>query len=95
MAAEGFLRIAAGELSYIDVGHGRTAMFLHGIGTNALLWRNVIAQVSGEHRRCIALDLPNALTNLSLTFKITGPKIARRWAQRRLAGGDVRFRTEH
>ncbi|MGI8755857.1 MAG: alpha/beta fold hydrolase [Acidimicrobiales bacterium] len=33
-------------------------MFLHGIGTNALLWRNVIAQVSGEHRRCIALDLP-------------------------------------
>lgn len=51
-------RTAAGELSYIDVGHGPTALFLHGIGTNALLWRKVIGQLSGDQRRCIALDLP-------------------------------------
>lgn len=48
----------AGALSCIDVGHGPIALFLHGIGTNALLWRNVIATVAGDDRRCIALDLP-------------------------------------
>jgi len=37
------------------------ALFVHGIATNAGLWRNVIGALSGQrpdHRRCIAADLP-------------------------------------
>ena len=37
------------------------ALFVHGIATNASLWRNVIGALSGQrpdHRRCIAPDLP-------------------------------------
>jgi len=47
----------SGEISYIDVGTGPVALFVHGIATNAYLWRNVIGALSGP-RRCIALDLP-------------------------------------
>jgi pimeloyl-ACP methyl ester carboxylesterase len=47
----------AGELGYADVGQGRTALFVHGLGTNGYLWRNVIDLVKDEHR-CVALDLP-------------------------------------
>lgn len=46
-----------GEMSYLDVGVGPVALFVHGLGTNALLWRNVIGAV-GPQRRCVALDLP-------------------------------------
>jgi pimeloyl-ACP methyl ester carboxylesterase len=48
---------AAGEVSYLDVGSGPAALFVHGVGTSALLWRNVIGLLADE-RRCIALDLP-------------------------------------
>jgi pimeloyl-ACP methyl ester carboxylesterase len=44
------------DISYVDTGVGPPAVFVHGIGTNAYLWRNVIAL--GGDRRCIALDLP-------------------------------------
>src|SRR2546430_2060703 len=47
----------SGEISYIDVGTGPVALFVHGIATNAYLWRHVIGALSGP-RRCIALDLP-------------------------------------
>ncbi len=46
-----------GEVSYLDVGTGRPALFIHGVGTNGYLWRNVIGELQHEHR-CIALDLP-------------------------------------
>jgi pimeloyl-ACP methyl ester carboxylesterase len=50
-----------GEISVIDTGtgavNGPVALFVHGVGTNAYLWRNVIARV-GEDRRCVAIDLP-------------------------------------
>jgi pimeloyl-ACP methyl ester carboxylesterase len=46
-----------GELSYLDVGAGPTALFVHGIATNAYLWRHVMDALSGQ-RRCIAIDLP-------------------------------------
>lgn len=49
---------ASGSISYLDVGHGRTAVFIHGLITNALLWRHVIDAVSSKQRRCIAVDLP-------------------------------------
>jgi pimeloyl-ACP methyl ester carboxylesterase len=54
----------SGEISYIDIGPagtGPVALFVHGIATNASLWRNVIGALSGQrpdHRRCIAPDLP-------------------------------------
>jgi pimeloyl-ACP methyl ester carboxylesterase len=47
----------SGDISAIDVGEGRVALFVHGVGTAALLWRNVIEQLEGE-RRCVAIDLP-------------------------------------
>ena len=46
-----------GEISYLDLGAGPTALFVHGIATNAYLWRHVMDALSGQ-RRCIALDLP-------------------------------------
>jgi pimeloyl-ACP methyl ester carboxylesterase len=47
----------SGEISYIDVGAGPVALFVHGIATNAYLWRHVIEALAGQ-RRCIAVDLP-------------------------------------
>jgi pimeloyl-ACP methyl ester carboxylesterase len=47
----------SGEISYLDTGTGPVALFVHGIGTNAYLWRNVIEALT-PRRRCIALDLP-------------------------------------
>ena len=54
----------SGEISYIDTdpaGTGPVALFVHGIATNAYLWRNVIGALAGQNtggRRYIALDLP-------------------------------------
>jgi pimeloyl-ACP methyl ester carboxylesterase len=53
----------SGEISYIDIGPetpertGPVALFVHGIATNAYLWRNVIGALTSQHR-CIAPDLP-------------------------------------
>jgi pimeloyl-ACP methyl ester carboxylesterase len=47
----------SGELSYLDLGAGPVALFVHGIATNAYLWRHVMDALSGQ-RRCIAVDLP-------------------------------------
>jgi pimeloyl-ACP methyl ester carboxylesterase len=47
----------SGEISYIDVGTGPVALFVHGIATNAYLWRHVISALATQ-RRCIAPDLP-------------------------------------
>lgn len=47
----------AGEIGYAEFGTGRTALFVHGVGTGGSLWRNVIGALAGE-RRCLAVDLP-------------------------------------
>jgi pimeloyl-ACP methyl ester carboxylesterase len=47
----------SGEISYIDTGTGPAALFVHGVGTNAYLWRNVLGALAGS-RRCLAVDLP-------------------------------------
>ena len=39
-----------GEISYLDVGTGPVALFVHGIATNAYLWHNVIGRASGGSR---------------------------------------------
>jgi pimeloyl-ACP methyl ester carboxylesterase len=46
-----------GDLSYLDIGTGPVALFVHGVATNAFLWRNVIGGLTTQ-RRCIAVDLP-------------------------------------
>ncbi len=46
-----------GDLSYLDIGTGPVALFVHGIATNAFLWRNVVGELAAQ-RRCIAIDLP-------------------------------------
>ena len=48
----------SGDISYVDVGTGPVALFVHGVGTNAFLWRHVISALAGPDRRCIAVDLP-------------------------------------
>lgn len=48
---------ASGILAVADAGQGPPVLFLHGIGTNGLLWRNVVTELRAE-RRCLALDLP-------------------------------------
>jgi len=46
-----------GEVSYIEVGEGAPALFVHGVGVNAYLWGDVVDALQDE-RRCIAVDLP-------------------------------------
>jgi len=43
----------SGEISYLDIGTGPVALFVHGIATNAYLWRHVIGALMTQ-RRCIA-----------------------------------------
>jgi pimeloyl-ACP methyl ester carboxylesterase len=68
----------SGDISYIDIGAGPVALFVHGIATNAYLWRHVISALATQ-RRCIALDLPlhgrspvTAEQDLSLTALAAG-----------------------
>ncbi|MEU5861141.1 alpha/beta hydrolase [Nonomuraea sp. NPDC047529] len=44
-------------ITYMDVGRGPVALFVHGVGTSSYLWRNVVAELRDE-RRCVAIDLP-------------------------------------
>ncbi|MFJ9786978.1 alpha/beta fold hydrolase [Amycolatopsis sp. NPDC101161] len=53
----GRVSAASGDVSYTDVGEGPVALFVHGVGTNNLLWRKVMTELAGE-RRCVAPDLP-------------------------------------
>ena len=47
----------AGEIAYTEFGDGPVALFVHGLGTNGVLWRHVIEQLR-DTSRCIAIDLP-------------------------------------
>ncbi|MGH3292927.1 MAG: alpha/beta fold hydrolase, partial [Trebonia sp.] len=47
----------AGEIAYTEFGSGPVALFVHGLGTNGLLWRHVIENLR-DTSRCIAIDLP-------------------------------------
>jgi len=51
-----FASTPSGEIAYVEQGHGRVALFIHGVPLNGLHWRNVMAELHGI-RRCIALDL--------------------------------------
>jgi pimeloyl-ACP methyl ester carboxylesterase len=51
------VRTQAGEVSYIEIGTGPAALFVHGIATNAYIWHNLIPLLA-DTRRCVAIDLP-------------------------------------
>jgi len=50
------VRVLDSEIEYVDVGHGKPVVFLHGNPTSSYLWRNVIPHVAGQ-ARCLAPDL--------------------------------------
>ncbi len=56
-AHRGTVTTSHGSVSYLDMGEGPTALFVHGVGTNAFLWRHMLQELAPA-RRCIAIDLP-------------------------------------
>ena len=49
--------LRSADISYLAVGDGPPALFVHGIATNAHLWDEVISRLA-DARTCIAVDLP-------------------------------------
>jgi pimeloyl-ACP methyl ester carboxylesterase len=54
-AARQYAQTRFGRIAYIDRGHGKAALFLHGFPLNAFQWRGAIERLS-PYRRCIAPD---------------------------------------
>lgn len=52
------VRLPAGEITYREQGSGRPVVFVHGVGVNGMLWRDVMPPVAEAGYRCIAPDLP-------------------------------------
>jgi pimeloyl-ACP methyl ester carboxylesterase len=51
------LATPSGVIACTEFGVGPAALFVHGVGTSGVLWRQVIAELSGTSR-CVAVDLP-------------------------------------
>ncbi len=51
------VEVPSGTIAYRERGEGRPIVFVHGVGVNGDLWRNVVPGLADEHR-CIAPDLP-------------------------------------
>jgi pimeloyl-ACP methyl ester carboxylesterase len=51
------LAAPGGDIGYTEFGDGPAALFVHGLATSGVLWRNVIGQLAGTSR-CVAIDLP-------------------------------------
>ena len=49
--------VPAGTIAYRERGEGPPLVFVHGVGVNGDLWRNVAPELAGEHR-CIVPDWP-------------------------------------
>ena len=49
--------LPAGTIAYRERGEGPPVVFVHGVGVNGDLWRNVAPELSRDHR-CIVPDLP-------------------------------------
>jgi len=52
------VRLPAGEVRYYERGAGTPVVFVHGVLTNAELWRKVVPDVAAGGFRCLAPDLP-------------------------------------
>lgn len=55
-AARKFADTPFGKIAYVEMGTGRPALFLHGLGLNGYYWTGQLSGLSGD-RQCIALDL--------------------------------------
>ena len=53
----GVVDVPAGAIDYRESGSGPPIVFVHGVGVNGDLWRNVAPRLAGTHR-CIFPDLP-------------------------------------
>ena len=51
------IRLGPGVIRYGEVGSGPTLVFVHGILASGVLWRDVVADLSGRFR-CVVPDLP-------------------------------------
>lgn len=51
------VRTQSGEISYVEIGTGPPALFVHGLATSAYLWHNLVPLLA-DTRRCVAIDLP-------------------------------------
>ena len=51
------VRLRQGIVLYRDIGTGPVLVFVHGVLANGVLWRDVVAALSGRFR-CIVLNLP-------------------------------------
>ncbi|OBH20349.1 alpha/beta fold hydrolase [Mycobacterium sp. E3247] len=49
--------IPQGAINYRDRGDGPPIVFVHGVGVNGDLWRNIVPRLARSHR-CITPDLP-------------------------------------
>lgn len=58
MGREHRVRLPAGEVRYFERGSGAPVVFVHGVLTNAQLWRKVVPDVAAAGFRCVAPDLP-------------------------------------
>jgi pimeloyl-ACP methyl ester carboxylesterase len=47
---------SSGRISYLELGSGPVALFVHGVLLNSYVWRHQLAHLS-DIRRCIAIDL--------------------------------------
>jgi pimeloyl-ACP methyl ester carboxylesterase len=57
LGRKGEVQTSKGTLRYYDRGEGPPIVFLHGLATNPLIWRNVVSELAGSFR-CICLELP-------------------------------------
>ena len=56
IAKRHFVDTSHGRISYLEVGTGPVALFVHGVLLNAYLWRHQLSELA-DIRRCIAVDL--------------------------------------
>jgi pimeloyl-ACP methyl ester carboxylesterase len=52
------VRLAPGDVRYFERGSGRPIVFVHGVLTNANLWRSVVPDLAAAGFRCLVPDLP-------------------------------------
>ncbi|RKP52651.1 alpha/beta fold hydrolase [Trinickia fusca] len=64
LPASRFVTIAGNTIHYVDEGHGKPIVLLHGFGASLHTWNGVAAELARE-RRVIRVDLP--------PFGVTGP----------------------
>jgi pimeloyl-ACP methyl ester carboxylesterase len=50
--------LSRGDVRYFERGSGRPIVFVHGVLTNANLWRSVVPDLAEAGFRCLAPDLP-------------------------------------